>query len=261
MTDENQLEGVHPALGMIGCGNMGRALARGLGEPMLCSDAWHERACALAAELGGEAVESNAQLARRADVVLLCHKANSLREVAAEVAPHARCIVSSLGATPLTDVKRAYPDRPVYRILPSTPVEVRRGAVVLVADEEQDPQLDRDLHELLARLGAVVVLRDELVEVASALMSNAPAYYALIAEAQIDAGARYGIPPEQGATLVAQTMAGAGELLRHRGFDTLTMRREVTSPGGSTARALDALERGGVRNALSMAFDAVMRGR
>ena len=72
-----------------------------------------------------------------------------------------------------------------------------------------------------------------------------------MAEAQVDAGVRHGMPSERAAELVVQTMAGTAALLRHRGYDTLAVRRQVTSPGGSTARGLDALERGGVRAAFS----------
>ncbi len=91
------------------------------------------------------------------------------------------------------------------------------------------------------------------------LMSNAPAYYALVAEAQVDAGVRKGIPPRQASELVTQTMAGTAELLRRREYDTLAVRRAVTSPGGSTARGLDALERGGLRAAFSDAMNAILR--
>src|SRR5919107_3175439 len=111
------------------------------------------RARALAAEAGGDAVGSNAELAQRADLVVLCHKPAQLRSVADEVAPHARAVVSILAATPLADVKAAYPDRPVYRVLPSTPVEVGEGAVILAADDPQDAGLDEAVAELFAGLG------------------------------------------------------------------------------------------------------------
>ena len=105
----------------------------------------------------------------------------------------------------------------------------------------------------------LVALDESLVDVAMGLMSCAPAYVALVAEAQIDAGVRRGIPAAQGAQLVVETLAGTAELLRSRGYDTVAVRREVTSPGGVTARGLDALERGGVRAAFSDALDAVLR--
>jgi len=238
---------------------MARAMALGWGRPVLVCDALPERAHALATETGGEALATNAEVAQRADLVLLCHKPPGLAAVAAEVAPHAKAVASILGGVPLAELKAAYPDRPVYRLLPSTPVEVRQGAVILAADDEQDATLDADVRALMAELGTLVELPDALVDVAMGLMSNAPAYYALVAEAQIDAGVRRGLTPDQAARLVVQTMAGTAQLLQQAGFDTLAVRRAVTSPGGSTARGLDALERGGVRAAFSDALDAILR--
>jgi pyrroline-5-carboxylate reductase len=246
-------------IGLIGAGNMARGLARGWGRPVVCTDVLPDRARALAEEVGGEAVASNAEVAQRADLVFLCHKPPQLQTVAAEVAPHAKAIASILAATPLASVKAAYPDRPVYRLLPSTPVEVRQGAVILAADAEQDAQLDAQVRDLLGELGTLVVLDDSMVDVAMGLMSNAPAYYALVVEAQVDAAVRHGIAPEQASQLVVQTMAGTAELLRRQGYDTLAVRRAVTSPGGSTARGLDALERGGLRSAFSAALDAILK--
>ena len=84
-----------------------------------------------------------------------------------------------------------------------------------------------------------------------------PAYLALLVEAQIDAAVRYGLPPALADRIVVETMEGTAELLAQRGYDTRAVRREVTSPGGSTARGLAALERAGVRAAFQDAIDAV----
>src|ERR1035438_535243 len=245
-------------VGLIGCGNMARSLARGWGQPVLCADPVAERARDLAAELGGEALASNAEVAERADLVVLCHKPAQLDTVALDVAPPAKGCASILPATPLTALHAAYHGKPVYRFIPSLPVEVRQGAVVQAAAPEQDPVVDAQVSELFASLGRLVVLDDSLVDVAMGLMSCAPAYVALVAEAQIDAGVRRGIPAAQGAELVVQTLAGTAELLRRRGNDTMAVRREVSSPGGLTARGVDALERGGLRAAFSDALDAVL---
>jgi pyrroline-5-carboxylate reductase len=251
-------------IGLIGCGNMARAMARGWGRPVLCFDPATERAEALVRELGGEALASNAEVAARADLVVLCHKPAQLGAVAEEVAPAATAVASILAATPLSALKSAYPELPVYRFLPSLPVEVRRGAVVQAVETEREETLgrgdtlDAQVRELFAELGTLVTIDDSLVDVAMGLMSCAPAYVALVAEAQVDAGVRRGIPPAQAAVLVTETLAGTAELLRKRDHDTLAVRREVASPGGSTARGLDALERGGVRAAFSDALDAVL---
>jgi pyrroline-5-carboxylate reductase len=251
-------------IGLIGSGNMARALARGWDRPVLCSDPLPERAAALAGEVGGEALETNAEVAQRADLVVLCHKPAQLDDVAADVAPHARAVASILAATPLSALHVAYPERRVYRFIPSLPVEVRQGAIVQADDPEQTATLagdiaaDGQVQDLFAELGTLVVLPDALLDVAMGLMSCAPAYVALVAEAQIDAGVRHGIPASKGTELVVQTLAGTAELLRRRRGDTQAIRREVASPGGVTARGLDALERAGLRAAFSDALDAVL---
>lgn len=247
-------------IGLIGCGNMARALARGWGRPVLCADPVGQRARDLAAEVGGEALDENAAVAERADVVVLCHKPAQLRSVAEEVAPKAAAVASILAATSLDALRDAYPGKPVYRFMPSLPVEVRQGAVVQSAGGGgADASQDAAVSELFAELGTLVVLDDSLLDVAMGLMSCGPAYVALVAEAQIDAGVRRGVPAAQGAELVVQTLAGTAELLRRRDNDTMAVRREVSSPGGLTARGVDALERGGVRAAFSAALDAVLQ--
>jgi pyrroline-5-carboxylate reductase len=236
---------------------MARALARGWGQPIVCADPLTERAQAVVAEVGGKALASNAEVAQQADLVVLCHKPAQLTGVAAEVAPHAKAVASILAATPLAALHEAYPDRPVYRFIPSLPVEVRQGAVVQAAPEVQT-ELDAQVSELFAGLGTLVVLPDTLVDAAMGLMSCSPAYVALVAEAQIDAGVRHGVPAAQGAELVVQTLAGTAELLRRRDNDTQAVRREVASPGGLTARGLAVLEHAGLRAAFSDALDAVL---
>jgi pyrroline-5-carboxylate reductase len=247
-------------IGLVGSGNMARALVRGWGEPVLCTDLLPDRAAALAGEVGGEAVATAAELAERADFVLLCHKPPGLHAVAEDVAGRAKAVVSILGATPLADVKAAYPGVPAVRMLPSTPVEVGRGVSCHARDPEADAGFEATVVELFGRVGPVVTVDEHLIDAAMGLMSCAPAYYALVAEAQIDAGVRRGLPPDVATRLVLGTMAGTASLLDRRGGDTLAVRREVTSPGGSTARGLDALERGGLREAFSDAIDAVLDG-
>jgi pyrroline-5-carboxylate reductase len=244
-------------IGLVGSGNMARALARGWGEPVLCTDAIAERARALAAETGGEAVEGNGALADRADVVVLCHKPAQTEEVAEQIGGRAKGVISILGGVPLERLKAAYGDVPVVRVLPSTPVEVRQGVTVHAEDPDADPQLTARAKELFGRVGPVISLPEAWIDVAMGLMSCAPAYMALVAEAQVDAGVRHGIPAEIAAQLVVKTMAGSAALIEHHGNDTLAVRRGVTSPGGSTARGLEALERGGLRAAFLRAMHEV----
>ena len=179
---------------------------------------------------------------------MLCHKPPQLAAVAAEVAPHAKAVVSILGGVPLADAEGRLPrPRPSYRLLPNTPVEVRQGAVILAADDEQDADARRRRPRRCSpSSGTLVELPDALVDVAMGLMSNAPAYFALVAEAQIDAGVRHGLTPDQAARARRRRRWRAPrELLRAPGSTRSPCAARSPRPGGSTARGLDALERGG----------------
>jgi pyrroline-5-carboxylate reductase len=243
-------------VGFIGSGNMARALARGWGEPALFTDAGSGRAARLAEEVGGEAVASNRELAERADVVVLAHKPAQLTAVSNEIGDARLVVVSLLAATPLQRLQAEYRESVVFRVEPNTPVEVRRG-VCAIAAGEPGPERDR-VRELFERVGTVVELPEALMGVAGACSGVGPAYWALFVEAWVDAAVRHGIPAPVATTLVSETMAGTAALLAERGGDTLGLRRAVTSPGGTTARGLAALERGGVRAALAEAVDAVV---
>lgn len=235
---------------------MARALARGWGDPVLCTDPVRGRAEALVAELGGEVLGSNAEVAQRADAVVLCHKPEQLEAVAAEVAPNAGAVVSILGGTPLAALRSAYPNAQVVRLMPNVAVERRRG-VICVA---QESDVSEELIELLERVATVVQMPEKLMEVATAVMGVGPAYVSLFIEAQVDAAVRLGMPPDLAAQLASETAAGTVELLAQHGYDTLGVRRMVTSPGGSTARGLAALEDGGLRAAFQHAAEAVVYG-
>jgi pyrroline-5-carboxylate reductase len=243
-------------VGLIGAGNMASALARGWGEPILCTDAIPARAQALAQELGGEAVGSNAELAQQADAVFLCHKPDQLQDIAPAVAPHAKAIVSILGGVPLAKLREAYPDQPVTRLMPNVAAEVGEGVICMAAESDAPD----GLVELLERAATVEVIPEKLMEAATAVMGVGPAYVSLFVEAQVDAAVRLGMPPDLAARLATQTAAGTAKLLAQHDYDTLAVRRMVTSPGGSTARGLAALEQGGVRAAFQAAAEAVVHG-
>src|SRR5205085_7370882 len=124
---------------------------------------------------------------------------------------------------------------------------VKRGIVCYAAAPDVPADLEREVVDLLDRLGDVVAMDERLIGPASAVMGVGPAYQALVAEAQVDAAVRHGLGPTLAGRLVAGTMAGTATLLAARAYDTLAVRREVTSPGGAAARGVGALERGGVR--------------
>jgi pyrroline-5-carboxylate reductase len=235
---------------------MARALARGWGEPVLCSDSGSGRAAELAAELGGRAA-SNLEVAQESDLVVLCHKPYQLAAVAAEIASDVKVVASVLGGTSTAQLQKAYPGVPVFRLMPNTPVEVRQGVTCYAPAADVDPDLESAVLGLFGRVGSVITIEDRLLGIANSVVGVGPAYQALLAEAQVDAAVRLGLKPALASRLVVETMAGSAALLHARGYDTLTVRREVTSPGGSTARGLDALERAGVRAAFQAAIDRV----
>jgi pyrroline-5-carboxylate reductase len=243
-------------IGFIGGGNMARALARGLGEPVLVTDGGSGRAAALAGELGGQACASNAELADRAEILILAHKPAQLEAIAAEVGDRAVNVISLLGGTSLERIRAAYPTAEVVRAMPNTAVAVREGVTCLCLDDASG--LGAAARDLFQRVGTVVELPERLLDVATTVSGVAPAYVALIAEAWIDAAIRHGLPPGPAAELVGASLRGSAALLQARSMDTLSVRREVTSPGGMTARGLQALERSGLRAAFAQATQDIL---
>jgi pyrroline-5-carboxylate reductase len=241
-------------LGFIGAGNMASALARGIGEPVFVTDVVPGKAEALVEQLGGEVLETPAYVADAADAVVLAHKPGQLAEVADEIRDRARVVVSILGAVPTARLEEAYPGAAVHRFLPNIPVEQRQGVLIYAAREE-----DPELLDLFGRAGHVIRLpKEELLEPAMALMSCGPAFMALVAEALVDAGVLHGLSPDDATTMVVETMAGTAAVLRDTDGDTRDLRRRVTSPGGSTARGLAALEQAGLRAAFDDAVTSVV---
>ena len=193
-------------------------------------------------------------------MVVLCHKPYQLEQVASEIAGEAKAVASVLGGTPSAKLQDAYPGVAVFKLMPNTPVEVRQGVTLYAPVPGVPPDLEQEVIALFERVGTVMKLEERLMEAAAAIMSVGPAYQALLAEAQVDAGVRHGLRPDLAGPLVAQTMAGSAALLQSRDYDTLAVRRGVTSPGGSTARGLAALEAAGIRTAFQSAIDAVILG-
>ena len=246
-------------LGFIGAGNMASALARGIGEPVLVADVEQSKARALAEELGGEAVGSNAELAERAEAIVLCHKPKQLDEVAEQVGGHARIVISILAATPVAELERAYPGVPVYRFIPNIPAEVRQGVLCYVPGTRAKDGPEQEVLALLGRAGAIIPLDSEpLIEPAMALMSCGPAFMALVAESFADAGTAHGLAPDEAIRMTVETMAGTAAYLREHAYDTGAVKVRVATPGGATERGLIALEEHGLAGVCRAAVDAVV---
>lgn len=246
-------------LGLIGAGNMASALARGIGEPVFVYDVDQAKASALAEALGGEAVGSNAELAERADVVVLCHKPKQLEEVAAEVGGRADVVVSILAATSTERIAAAYPDAAIYRFIPNMPTEVRRGVLCYVPGPRASDGPEDEILALMGRAGAVIRLAEEpLIEPAMALMSCGPAFMAFVAESFADAGAAHGLNPDDAMRMVVETMGGTADYLAQHGYDGPALRARVATPGGVTEKGLITLEERGLRDVCRAAVDTVV---
>ena len=246
-------------VGFAGSGNIAAAMARGWSagdggpELMLFSDSGSGRAASLAAEVGGEALESNAELAERADLLLLAMKPNALEAVAAQT-QDARAVLSLLGPTSLARVADAYPSATVLRMIPNVAVELRRGVLVFTAAPGAPADLVAAVRDDLELLGRVVDLDDALFDPATSLMGCAPAWVALVMEAIAEAGVAEGLGQELAHSLVVDATAGTAELLQDR--HPADLRNAVASPGGSTEAGLAVLEEEGVVEAFEKAVRA-----
>jgi pyrroline-5-carboxylate reductase len=130
----------------------------------------------------------------------------------------------------------------LVRAMPNTPAAIGRGITVAVPNAQVSQRQRELVHALLAATGMVEWVADEpLMDAVTAVSGSGPAYVFLLAEALSAAGAAAGLPPELAAKLARATVSGSGELLNRSPLDPATLRQNVTSPGGTTAAALDVL--------------------
>jgi pyrroline-5-carboxylate reductase len=151
--------------------------------------------------------------------------------------------VSIMAGRTLGFLEKALPGRvAVIRAMPNTPAAIGRGITVAVPNAHVSPSQRKLVQALLSATGAVEWIADEaLMDAVTAVSGSGPAYVFLLAEALASAGAAAGLPAELAARLARATVAGSGELLHRSALDAATLRQNVTSPGGTTAAALDVL--------------------
>lgn len=239
---------------------MAAAMARGWRDSgkagpskMLFTDSGSGRARALAKEVDGEAVGSNADLVERSDFVVLAVKPGMLDQVANSL-PVPKAVLSLLGATPLERLVAHFPESGVLRLMPNLGVEVRRGVVCVAHRPDLDPRIRERAIGLLSAIARVFELEDDQMDVATALMGCSPAYFAVAAEAMIGEAVAGGLGPDAATRMLAESMAGSGELLCQR--SAFEIQVAVASPGGSTEAGLEALAEAGGDAAFRAAFDA-----
>jgi pyrroline-5-carboxylate reductase len=256
-------------VGLVGAGNMATALARGWSssqagpDTLVFADADQDRAKLLAEQVDGKKADSNGALADTAHVIVLAMKPAALDQVAEEiratVADRRLPVVSILGATSIARIEEAFgPGTAVLRFMPNVAAEVQRGTFCYAPGVALDSRTERDLLDLFGLLGELVPVEERLMDAATAISGCGPAFFALVVEALVDAGVREGLTAQQAAQLAVTTMGGSAELMRHRGGDAVSTRRQVTSPGGVTAAGVAALEEHGIRAAFAAAVEAVV---
>lgn len=146
------------------------------------------------------------------------------------------------------------PGAPVVRAMPNTPALIGSGVTAIAPGREATDAHMATAEELLGAVGRVVRVDESHLDAVTGVSGSGPAYVFLVAEAIIDAGVAMGLTREVAAILAAETIAGAGRMLLETGETPADLRAQVTSPGGTTAEGLTALERGAVRVAF---LDAV----
>src|SRR5262245_965356 len=177
--------------------------------------------------------------------VVVAVKPQVAPEITPALAPFvgtATAVVSIMAGRTLAFLAGALPGAALVRAMPNTPAAIGRGITVAVANARVSDAQRALVDALLSAVGAVEWVADEaLMDAVTALSGSGPAYVFLLAETMAQAGAAAGLPPALAATLARATVAGAGELLHRSPLDAATLRQNVTSPGGTTAAALDVL--------------------
>src|SRR5712691_5169186 len=257
-------------IAIIGGGRIGEALLSGL-----LSSGWRDiivtsRRADRVAELHErhevEATTSNPEAVKDAALVVLAVKPQDIEALLAEIGPLVspeQTVLTVAAAIPTAYIEARIADGvPVVRAMPNSPSTVHEGMAGIAAGAHAgEPQLAL-ADEVLMHLGRVVRVPESAMDAITAVSGSGPAYFALLAEAMIEAGILLGLAREISTTLVVQTMLGTGKQLRDEKMHPVELRETVTSPGGTTIAAIRELEQAGVRAAFLNAIQAAMtRGR
>jgi pyrroline-5-carboxylate reductase len=255
---------------LIGGGVMGEAFVRGLLRQALCepreivvSDPVAARRAELAAQLGVRTTASNSEAVSGAGVVILAVKPQALGEVLAGLdGPlHADALALSIvaGAT-LDTLRRGLASEAIVRVMPNTPGQIGQGISVWTATPETTPVQRAQAQAIVGALGREVYVDNEAqIDMATALSGSGPAYVLLFIEALTDAGVWMGFTRPVAEELALQTVIGSGLYMREAGLHPAALRNRVTSPGGTTAEALQVFEEGAFRALVSRAVMAAYR--
>jgi pyrroline-5-carboxylate reductase len=253
MSPDNDLKGDLPqSLLLVGAGKMGGAmlegwLARGL-EPARVTVLDPQPSPALLDFAGSTGLCLNPDRAGLSspEVLVLGIKPQTLTEAAPAIAPLAgpdTLVVSILAGKTVADLSRAMPQAgAIVRAMPNLPASIGRGATGAFATPDVTQRQRAVTHALLSAVGLVEwVEREELIDAVTAVSGSGPAYLFHLVEALSAAGREVGLESGVAERLARQTVAGAAELLSGSGLEPAVLRQNVTSPGGTTAAALEVL--------------------
>lgn len=257
-----------PTIAFIGAGNMGRSLAGGLlksgwdRKRLLLADPDVNQQQAVSELLGVNVSGDNREVVARADIVVLAVKPQTARAVAEGIAESTQqkqpLIVSIAAGVRIADLERWLGGRlAIIRVMPNTPALVGSGASALYANQRVQPA-HRDLAESILRTVGVTVWlsREDLLDVVTALSGSGPAYFFLVMEVLEQAAIDHGLDPPTARLLTLETAFGAAKMALEGDAEPAELRRRVTSPGGTTERAVQVLQKGNVALLFSGAIEA-----
>ncbi|WP_109211404.1 MULTISPECIES: pyrroline-5-carboxylate reductase [Microbacterium] len=263
-----------PPIAILGAGSMGGAIARGLSRSGLAAGGvtTTNRSRAKAAELDGlEGVTSvaleaeptgNTDAAAAADVVLVGVKPAMVPDLLREIAPVLRpgTVVVSLaaGVTVATFEEILGADVAVLRSMPNTPALVGRGVTGLAAGTRADESAVATARRLFETVGTVVEVPEEQIDALSTISGSGPAYFFLLVEEFTKAAVGKGFSEAESRVMAEQTFIGAAALLEASADEPAELRRRVTSPKGTTERAIAVLQDARLDDVFGQATDAAL---
>ena len=254
---------------ILGAGKIGESLLAGLlssgwrsPDEIVVTGRREERIVELREKLGVEATLSNSDAVAEAALIVIAVKPQDfdvlLGEIGGLLTPE-QTVLSVAAAIPTAAIEgRIARGVPVVRAMPNRPATVHEGIAGVCAGAHAGDENLTLAEEALSHLGAVVRVPERYMDAVTAVSGSGPAYFALLAEAMIEAGILLGLSREISTQLVVQTMLGTARLLRDEAVHPVELREQVTSPGGTTIRAIRELERAGVRAAFLNAIQAAM---
>lgn len=254
-------------LAILGGGKMGEALMSGLlrsgwrsSHEVIVTVRREERGRDLAERHGVTITLDNQAAVRDADIALIAVKPQDMEALVMEIAPAVRpenLLISIAAGIPTSFIERRLSvEVPVVRVMSNVPVLVDEAMSAIAAGSHADEKHLAVAEEILSHVGRVVRLAEKHLDAVTATSGSGPAYFALLAEAMIDACILLGLSRDVATELIVQTMLGSAKLLRETKMHPVELRELVTSPGGTTISAIRELENAGVRAAFLNAINA-----